>query len=96
MSSAYDSVRKLHLVNSVNGPTALETADILSSSLVLLPKELFEMLACAGPYLYRDTLLLQKVRVPLATILPFFKVFIFFERLITVCYISLLGRFVEF
>lgn len=61
MSSAYDSVRKLHLVNSVNGPTALETADILSSSLVLLPKELFEMLACAGPYLYRDTLLLQKV-----------------------------------
>ncbi|GAB2226287.1 hypothetical protein Drorol1_Dr00022088 [Drosera rotundifolia] len=26
-----------------------------------LPKELFEMLSCAGPYMYRDTLLLQKV-----------------------------------
>ncbi|KAK4423361.1 THO complex subunit [Sesamum alatum] len=29
-------------------------------SFINLPKELFEMLASAGPYLYRDTLLLQK------------------------------------
>lgn len=30
-------------------------------SFVDLPKELFQMLASAGPYLYRDALLLQKV-----------------------------------
>lgn len=30
-------------------------------SFVDLPSELFQMLSCVGPYLYRDTLLLQKV-----------------------------------
>ncbi|KAL4575579.1 hypothetical protein LXL04_022427 [Taraxacum kok-saghyz] len=30
-------------------------------SVIDLPKELFEMLTCVGPYLHRDTLLLQKV-----------------------------------
>lgn len=33
-------------------------------SFINLPKELFEMLASAGPYLYRDALLLQKVCQP--------------------------------
>lgn len=33
-------------------------------SFINLPKELFEMLASAGPYLYRDALLLQKVCRP--------------------------------
>jgi THO complex subunit 2 len=40
--------------------------DVTSSSghvsLIDLPKEFFQMLVTAGPYLYRDTLLLQKVR----------------------------------
>lgn len=36
----------------------------LNRSFINLPKELFEMLASAGPYLYRDALLLQKVCYP--------------------------------
>ena len=39
--------------------------DVANSSVrgafVDLPSELFQMLSCVGPYLYRDTLLLQKV-----------------------------------
>ena len=31
------------------------------NSFIDLPKELFQMLACTGPFLYRDTMLLQKV-----------------------------------
>lgn len=31
------------------------------NSFIDLPKELFQMLSCTGPYLYRDTVLLQKV-----------------------------------
>ncbi|XP_021727131.1 THO complex subunit 2-like [Chenopodium quinoa] len=61
ISSAYDIVRKMHLESFMNGPRLLEDADSSKSSLILLPKELFEMLTCAGPYLYRDTLLLQKI-----------------------------------
>ncbi|CAA0814725.1 THO complex subunit 2 [Striga hermonthica] len=38
----------------------LETAATSLKSFVNLPTELFEMLAAVGPYLYRDTLLLQK------------------------------------
>ncbi|KAK6146688.1 hypothetical protein DH2020_020557 [Rehmannia glutinosa] len=38
----------------------LETGTSPLKSFIDLPKELFEMLASAGPYLYRDTLLLQK------------------------------------
>ena len=37
------------------------TSTSVSRSFIDLPKELFEMLVSAGPYLYRDTLLLQKV-----------------------------------
>ncbi|KAI3700101.1 hypothetical protein L2E82_44717 [Cichorium intybus] len=33
----------------------------IKTSFIDLPKELFEMLTCVGPYLHRDTLLLQKV-----------------------------------
>ncbi|KAG8382675.1 hypothetical protein BUALT_Bualt05G0101900 [Buddleja alternifolia] len=36
------------------------TSSPINRSFVNLPKELFQMLASAGPYLYRDTLLLQK------------------------------------
>ncbi|KAL2904630.1 THO complex subunit 2 [Bienertia sinuspersici] len=61
ISPAYNFIRKLHFDNSMNGPKGLEIADSSSSSLVFLPKDFFEQLACAGPYLYRDTLLLQKV-----------------------------------
>ncbi|CAO2828529.1 unnamed protein product [Amaranthus hypochondriacus] len=61
ISSAYDIVHQQRFDNTLNGPKALETADSLNGIHVMLPKELFEMLACAGPYLYRDTLLLQKV-----------------------------------
>ncbi|KAL6543872.1 hypothetical protein OROGR_010369 [Orobanche gracilis] len=38
----------------------LETGSSSPKSFIDLPKELFEMLTSAGPYLYRDTLLLQK------------------------------------
>ncbi|KAL3502101.1 hypothetical protein ACH5RR_036550 [Cinchona calisaya] len=38
-----------------------DTNSSVSRSFIDLPKELFEMLVSAGPYLYRDTLLLQKV-----------------------------------
>lgn len=40
----------------------MDTADLtVHRSFIDLPKELFEMLATLGPYLYRDTVLLQKV-----------------------------------
>ncbi|KAG5553621.1 hypothetical protein RHGRI_011495 [Rhododendron griersonianum] len=39
----------------------METNSYVKSFFVDLPKELVEMLSCAGPYLYCDTLLLQKV-----------------------------------
>lgn len=38
----------------------VETSSV-HGSFINLPGELFQMLSCAGPYLYRDTLLLQKV-----------------------------------
>ncbi|CAA2963416.1 THO complex subunit 2 [Olea europaea subsp. europaea] len=44
-----------------SGTDLMETGNSSHSrSFINLPKELFEMLASAGPYLYRDTLLLQK------------------------------------
>ncbi|KAK7320119.1 hypothetical protein RJT34_04853 [Clitoria ternatea] len=66
ISSAYDVIRHAHLQNpgsSTGGST--DPMDVDNSSrhgfFIDLPKELFQMLACAGPYLYRDTILLQKV-----------------------------------
>lgn len=41
--------------------TESSNVSLHSSSFVDLPKELFQMLTVAGPYLYRDSLLLQKV-----------------------------------
>ncbi|XP_052291116.1 THO complex subunit 2 isoform X4 [Citrus sinensis] len=66
ISSAYDIVRQTHLQSfgsfSGAGIDAMDTADLtVHRSFIDLPKELFEMLATLGPYLYRDTVLLQKV-----------------------------------
>ncbi|KAK9750246.1 hypothetical protein RND81_02G181900 [Saponaria officinalis] len=62
ISPAYDIVRKMNTQISRNGHEASNSSDpVMSGSPILLSKELFEMLASAGPYLYRDTLLLQKV-----------------------------------
>ncbi|CAL0312394.1 unnamed protein product [Lupinus luteus] len=66
ISPAYDAIRQAHLQKS--GPSIGGGTDSMdvdnssrSGSFIDLPKELFQMLACAGPYLYRDTMLLQKV-----------------------------------
>ncbi|CAJ1936729.1 unnamed protein product [Sphenostylis stenocarpa] len=62
--SAYDVVRQTHLQNpgSTGGPDVMDIDNSSGySSFIDLPKELFQMLACTGPYLYRDTVLLQKV-----------------------------------
>lgn len=67
-----------------SGTDLMETGNSSHSrSFINLPKELFEMLASAGPYLYRDTLLLQKVCVLvwyilLATFLCFSLILIFY------------------
>lgn len=68
ISSAYDTVRRAHLLSF--GSSSGTSVDVINTenssrhgSFVGLPKELFQMLACAGPYLYRDTLLLQKVQI---------------------------------
>ncbi|KAL7000788.1 THO complex subunit 2 [Sarracenia purpurea var. burkii] len=65
LSSAYECVRQTHVRNLVLPPAAgsdsLLTSSSVHRSFIDVPKELFEMLSCAGPYLYRDTLLLQKI-----------------------------------
>ncbi|CAL0313802.1 unnamed protein product [Lupinus luteus] len=66
ISSAYDIICQTHRQNSgspTGGGTDAMDEDNSSGdgSFIDLPKELFQMLACAGPYLYRDTMLLQKV-----------------------------------
>ncbi|KAM7467402.1 hypothetical protein LguiB_014964 [Lonicera macranthoides] len=58
ISSAYQLVRQAQ-VASINN--SVETNSSINKSFIDLPKELFEMLSSAGPYLHRDTLLLQKV-----------------------------------
>ncbi|KAK3222127.1 hypothetical protein Dsin_009152 [Dipteronia sinensis] len=65
-SLAYDIVRQTHLqsIGSFSGANidAMDTTDsTISRSFVDLSKELFQMLATVGPYLYRDAVLLQKV-----------------------------------
>jgi THO complex subunit 2 len=66
ISSAYGTVRQANLQSF--GPSSVASINIMDTtnssvhgSFVDLPSELFQMLACAGPYLYLDTLLLQKV-----------------------------------
>ncbi|KAL9241909.1 hypothetical protein vseg_015966 [Gypsophila vaccaria] len=62
ITTAYDIVRKFNTQRSRDGHEASNSIDLgMSAPPILLSKELFEMLASAGPYLYRDTLLLQKV-----------------------------------
>ncbi|KAG5014798.1 hypothetical protein JHK85_020934 [Glycine max] len=65
ISSAYDVIRQTHLQNpgsSTGGSTDVMDVDNSSgySSFIDLPKELFQMLACTGPYLYRDTVLVLR------------------------------------
>ncbi|KAJ7955431.1 THO complex subunit 2 [Quillaja saponaria] len=65
ISSAYDVVRQAHLQNF--GSSSGASADIADAEKSVhkyfldLPKELFQMISCTGPYMYRDTILLQKV-----------------------------------
>ncbi|KAH8491620.1 hypothetical protein H0E87_023662 [Populus deltoides] len=66
ISSAYNIIRQPHVQNCGSPAVAgIDAMDVTSSSghvsLIDLPKEFFQMLVTAGPYLYRDTLLLQKV-----------------------------------
>ena len=67
ISSAYKIIRQPHVQNCGSQAVAgIAIMDVTSSSghvsLIDLPKEVFQMLVTVGPYLYRDTLLLQKVR----------------------------------
>lgn len=66
ISLGYDLVCKTQLLGLPTGGSA-NTMDVTDSSgnrpFIDLPTQLFEMLACVGPYLYRDTSLLQKVCV---------------------------------
>ncbi|KAK7398843.1 hypothetical protein VNO78_10016 [Psophocarpus tetragonolobus] len=66
ISSAYDVIRQTHLQNlGSSSGGSIDVMDVDNSSgycsFIDLPKELFQMLSCIGPYLYRDTVLLQKV-----------------------------------
>ncbi|KAM6546773.1 hypothetical protein CsatB_027509 [Cannabis sativa] len=66
ISSVYKTVHQAHLqsIGSSSG-ASLDAVDTVTSSVrgsfIDLPKEFFQMLVSAGPYLYRDTILLQKV-----------------------------------
>ncbi|TYK14667.1 THO complex subunit 2 [Cucumis melo var. makuwa] len=66
ISSSYSIVRQ-NPHQSLGASTgssvdAIETTNLpVGGSFIDLPRELFQMLATAGPYLYRDTILLQKV-----------------------------------
>ncbi|KAI8560312.1 hypothetical protein RHMOL_Rhmol04G0245900 [Rhododendron molle] len=72
LSSTYELVRQTHLQNLVLPSAAvsdsMETNSYVKRFFVDLLKELSEMLSCAGPYLYCDTLLLQK---SIERLLPF-------------------------
>ncbi|KAJ6877618.1 THO complex subunit 2 isoform X1 [Populus alba x Populus x berolinensis] len=66
ISSAYNIIRQPHVQNCGSPAVAgIDAMDVTSSSghvsLIDLPKEFFQMLVTVGPYLYRDTLLMQKV-----------------------------------
>ena len=72
ISSAY-IVRQAHLESlglSSSGSDFMETTNSsVNRPFIDLPKELFQMLACVGPYFYRDTILLQKVHYFVLTLL---------------------------
>lgn len=62
ISSSYQLVRQPQVQAKEGGSDFMETESNSSNrSFIDLPKELFEMLTSVGPYLHRDTLLLQKV-----------------------------------
>ncbi|KAL8265927.1 hypothetical protein R6Q59_003271 [Mikania micrantha] len=62
ISPAYELVRQPQLQPIDGSSDLLETeSNFTKKSFIDLPKELFEMLTSVGPYLHRDTLLLQKV-----------------------------------
>lgn len=66
ISSIYNTIHQAHLQKSSSSGASVDAMDTETSSangsFIDLPKELFQMLSSAGPYLYRDTLLLQKVQ----------------------------------
>ncbi|KAL1568656.1 THO complex subunit 2 [Salvia divinorum] len=63
MLPAYKLVCQTQLSTAGTSSASSADSNLGSSnrSFINLPKELFEMLASAGPYLYRDALLLQKI-----------------------------------
>ncbi|XP_058108394.1 THO complex subunit 2 isoform X2 [Magnolia sinica] len=67
ISSAYATVCETHLrsfglsLGPGSDPMESKALSLPQSSFIDLPRELFQMLASAGPYLYRDAVLLQKV-----------------------------------
>lgn len=66
ISSAYAAVcsKNLQTVGSslASSATVMEsTVETSARTSVDIPRELFQMLSVAGPYLHRDTVLLQKV-----------------------------------
>lgn len=64
MSGAYAIVYQTHLQSSGSaGSDGVESTAgySIQNSSVVLPREFFQMLAAAGPYLHRDAVLLQKV-----------------------------------
>lgn len=67
MSSAYGIVSKSHQEapsKSGNSDDVMEVdSPAPSGSSIDLPREFFQMLSIIGPYLHRDTVLLQKVKL---------------------------------
>ncbi|XP_073103404.1 THO complex subunit 2 isoform X2 [Elaeis guineensis] len=64
MSEAYAVVYQKHLeIIGTAGPDVMESTagSSIQNSSIDLPREFFQMLSAAGPYLHRDTILLQKV-----------------------------------
>lgn len=64
IASAYAVVCRKHcqtIGSSSSVAVSESTVEPLTVATVDLPRELFQMLAVAGPYLHRDTVLLQKV-----------------------------------
>lgn len=61
MSSAYDIVCQLHYYLPPKNSADQTGTSVLSLSSFDLPREFFQMLSTCGPYLHRDTQLLQKV-----------------------------------
>lgn len=67
MSTAFDVVSQMSFRSigglTYPGPDAMDATVVSSKQTVYvdLPREFFQMITAVGPYLYRDTVLLQKV-----------------------------------